>query len=230
LAGKYKHIYFDLDRTIWDFEGNSVHTLRDLQEKFDLTHIDSSEFHKTFNYYNELHWQMFREGRINKEDLRQERFRKTLEKFEINDRSLAEKVAIEYLKIGPTKTGLLPYAKEVLDKLHKTYSLYIITNGFNDIQIHKLTNSGVIDYFKKVITSEHARSSKPKQEIFQYALTAANAKKKESLMVGDDLEIDILGAKAFGMDQVYFNPAGLQHNESVTYEIQSLLELTKILL
>jgi putative hydrolase of the HAD superfamily len=227
---KYKHIYFDLDRTLWDFEGNSIDTLRDIQVKYDLAHIDAEEFRQTFSFFNEEHWRMFREGRIKKEDMRQERFRKTLSKFGIQSKMLAGKIAAEYIRIGPTKTGLVPYAKEILEELHLHYSLYVITNGFLDVQTHKLQNSGISDYFKKVITSEHARSSKPKPGIFQHALTTANAKKSESLMVGDDLELDILGAKEFGIDQVYFNPAGLKHNESVTFEIRSLSELKKILL
>jgi putative hydrolase of the HAD superfamily len=230
LTSKYKHIYFDLDRTIWDFEGNATETLLDIQEKFDLKHISAEDFRKTFSHFNEQHWQMFREGRIKKEDLRNERFKKTLAKFGINDEVFAENVAIEYIRIGPTKTGLIPFAREVIEELHKYYTLYIITNGFLDIQSHKLKNSGVQHYFKKVITSEHALASKPRQGIFEYALTAANAKKSESLMVGDDLELDILGAKSFGIDQVYFNPLSVEHSESVTFEINSLLELKKILL
>jgi len=230
LKSKYKHIYFDLDRTIWDFEGNSIGTLKDLQEIFELTHIEPEEFRKTFNFYNDQYWLMFREGKIKKEELRIERFKMTLGAFGIQDKALVEKMAFEYLRIGPSKTGLIPHAREILEELYQTYSLYIITNGFNDIQIHKLRNSGVLEYFKKVITSEHAHTSKPNIEIFQYALTVVNAKKKECLMVGDDLEVDILGAKAFGIDQVYFNPAGLKHTESVTYEITSLLDLKKLLL
>ena len=230
MTSKYKHIYFDLDRTIWDFEGNATETLLDIQEKFDLKHIPAEDFRKTFSYFNEQHWQLFREGRIKKEDLRNERFKKTLAKFGFKDEIFAEKVAIEYIRIGPTKTGLIPFAREVIEELHKHYTLYIITNGFYDIQSHKLHNSRIDTYFSKVITSEDAQASKPKRGIFEYALSTANAKKKESLMVGDDLELDILGAKSFGIDQAYFNPLGLKHKESVTFEINSLLDLKKILL
>jgi putative hydrolase of the HAD superfamily len=227
---KYKHIYFDLDRTIWDFDGNSVQTLRDIQEKFDLLTIGPDEFHQAFNYYNEQHWKMFREGKINKADLRHERFKKTLKKFGIHDKALAEKISVEYIRIGPTQTGLVPFAEEILGQLSSKYSLYIITNGFLDIQTNKLKNSGVYSYFKKIFTAEHAHASKPNQRIFEYALKSVNAKKKECLMIGDDLELDILGAKAYGIDQVYYNPFCLKHHESVTYEINSLLELKKILI
>ena len=227
---KYKHIYFDLDRTIWDFEGNSYQTIRDLVEKFNLNPIDPDDFHRVYTYFNEQHWAMFREGKINKEKLRLERFIKTLEEFKIYDNQLAEKIALEYIKIGPTKTGLIPHAKEILEELSHKYALYVITNGFIEIQTDKLRNSGISSYFKRVFTSEHARSSKPDHGIFEYALTAVNARKKESLMIGDDLELDIIGAKTFGIDQVYYNPLQLKQSVHATYEIMSLLELKQILL
>jgi putative hydrolase of the HAD superfamily len=226
---KYKHIYFDLDRTIWDFDGNSYHTLKDILEKFDLSNIDPDDFYKAYSYFNEQHWAMFREGKINKENLRLERFIKTLDKFGISNRELAEKISIEYIRIGPTRTGLVPYAREILEELSANYSLYIITNGFIDIQTNKLKNSSVYSYFKRIFTSEHAQTSKPNRGIFEYALSTVNAKKKESLMIGDDLEVDILGALAYGIDQVFYNPLGLQHNVQVTYEIRSLMELKEIL-
>ena len=226
---KYKHIYFDLDRTIWDFDGNSFLALIDILNKFDLRHLDQHEFHKVYSIVNEEYWAMFRKGKINKQNLRLERFIKTLSQFGINDPGLAEKISDEYSRIGPTKTGLVPYAKEILEELSTDYSFYIITNGFTDIQINKLKNSGVYSYFKRIFTAEHAYASKPDREIFEFALNTVNAKKKESLMVGDNLEIDILGARAYGIDQVYYNPLNLGHTEKVTYEMRSLLELREIL-
>lgn len=226
---KYKHIFFDLDRTLWDFEGNSVETLKDLQRQFKLDYIDESEFRETFHFFNELHWKMFREGRIKKEGLRKERFNDTLKKFGIVDNSLSARLSEEYIRLGPTKSGLMPYAKEVLERLKHHYTLYIITNGFLEVQSRKMNSSGIESYFKKVISSEMASASKPAKGIFEYALSSANAKKNESIMVGDDLELDILGAKKFGIDQVYFNPSALTHIEKVTFEIKSLLELSDIL-
>jgi putative hydrolase of the HAD superfamily len=127
------------------------------------------------------------------------------------------------------QTALIPNAKYILKYLIKNYSLYIITNGFMDVQLAKIKNSGLSGYFKKIFTSEHARSSKPNRGIFEYALKSVNARKKESLMIGDDLEIDIKGAREFGIDQVYFNPSGIRHNDRLTYEIHSLLELKDLL-
>jgi putative hydrolase of the HAD superfamily len=226
---KYKHIYFDLDRTIWDFDGNSYQTLKEILEKFDFTVSNSNDFYITYQYFNEQYWKMFREGKVSKEKLRLERFIKTLDKFGIRDIALAEKISDDYIRIGPTKTGLIPHAREILEELSEEYSLYIITNGFIDIQENKLRNSGVSQYFKKIFTSEHAKSSKPNRGIFEFALKSVNARKKESLMVGDDYEVDILGAREFGIDQVYYNPVNLKHEVNATFEIRSLIELREIL-
>ncbi|HPF93544.1 MAG TPA: HAD-IA family hydrolase [Tenuifilaceae bacterium] len=107
--------------------------------------------------------------------------------------------------------------------------LHIITNGFNEVQFTKLELCGLSSYFTKVITSEISGYHKPRPEAFGYTLSSANARKAESIMIGDDLEADILGAKAFGIDQIFFNPNREQHGHSVTHEITSLLELKKIL-
>jgi putative hydrolase of the HAD superfamily len=107
--------------------------------------------------------------------------------------------------------------------------LYVLTNGFTQIQELKMESSGLNVYFEKMFTSENTRSYKPKRSIFEYAVKSVNARKVESLMIGDDLEADIIGAREFGMDQVFFNPAKMAHNESVTYEISDLLALKNIL-
>jgi putative hydrolase of the HAD superfamily len=65
--------------------------------------------------------------------------------------------------------------------------------------------------------------------MFDYCIKSVHARKAESIMIGDNLKVDILGAKACGIDQVYYNPGKLAHSEQITYEIEHLLELKKIL-
>ena len=69
---------------------------------------------------------------------------------------------------------------------------------------------------------------KPLKGIFEYAITAAGANLDESIMIGDALEADIMGAQKFGMDQVYFNPNKKVHTETPTYEIICLSELKQL--
>ena len=228
---KYKHIYFDLDRTIWDFDKNARDTFQDIFEKYDLEKIFKTfdNFYNSYVKHNDILWNDYREKKIKKSILSYKRFSLTLEEFGVNDEELAKKIAHDYISISPTKKQLFPYAHETLEYLHTKYKLYIITNGFNEVQFTKLKNSDLDKYFLKIFTSEDAGAQKPDPTIFQHALNNVNASKKESIMIGDDLNVDILGAKTFGLDQVFFNPENIEHSEDITHEIASLKELQEIL-
>lgn len=228
---KYKHIYFDLDRTIWDFETNARDTFQEIYEKYNLEKIFNTfdNFYDTYSEHNNLLWKEYREGKIKKSLLSYKRFTLTLEDFGVDDEELAKKIAFDYITISPTKKQLFPFAHETLDYLYKKYKLYIITNGFNEVQFTKLKNSNLDQYFSKVFTSEGAGAQKPNPKIFENALKSVNARKKESIMIGDDLEADVLGAKKFGLDQVFFNPDKINHQVEITHEIASLKELQEIL-
>lgn len=142
---------------------------------------------------------------------------------------LAEKIGIEYLDISPTKTKLFEHTSEVLEYLKRKYRLFILSNGFTDVQHKKMKYSGILGFFEYVFTSEKTGTSKPFPGIFRYALDYVSATPQDSIMIGDELEIDIFGARDFGMDQVYFNPSGKPHKEKITFEITALDELMKIL-
>lgn len=228
---KYKHIYFDLDRTIWDFDKNAQDTFQDIYIKYHLEKIFKTfdNFYNTYVKHNEILWSDYREGKIEKSVLSYKRFWLTLSDFGVDDETLAKKIANDYITISPTKKELFPYAYETLDYLHKKYKLYIITNGFNEVQFTKLKNSDLDKYFLKVFTSEDAGAQKPNPIIFEHALEDVQAEKDESIMIGDDLQVDVLGAKNIGLDQVYFNPFQKEHSEKITHEISSLKELQEIL-
>jgi putative hydrolase of the HAD superfamily len=227
----YKHIFFDLDRTLWDFEHNMRLTLKDIYNKYDLSKSIPTydTFIETFNGHNDKLWGWYQQGKMKKEVLRFKRFELTLNDFGIKNEFLAEAIGMDYITESPKKTELMPHALEVLEYLFPKYKLHIITNGSSEVQFTKLRLCGLERYFDKVITSEISGFHKPRNEAFSYPLSAANAKKNESIMIGDDLEIDIIGARNYGIAQVYFNPNSIKHTESITHEISSLLELKNIL-
>ena len=228
---KYKHIYFDLDRTLWDFDNNARETFIEIYNKRNLNSIFNSfdAFYNTYNKYNDLLWKDYRDGKIEKSELRWKRFALTLEEFGVIDNELAKHIGEDYVLISPTKKQLFPFTHETLSYLKEKYKLYIITNGFSEIQFIKLVNSNLDKYFTHVFTSEEAGAQKPSPIIFEHALKIANAEINECLMIGDDLETDILGARNMGIDQVYFNTDKVRHNEAITYEISSLNELKGVL-
>lgn len=228
----YKHLFFDLDRTLWDFETNSDETLNEILIKYNLAAkgITSLQvFKEKYSGINTMLWSLYLNGKIIKEKLNLQRFNLTLEAFGIKDTQLANAIADDYVEMSPLKTNLFPHAMEMLEYLHGQYKLHIITNGFDEVQFKKLERTGMGRYFDQVITSEEAGAMKPKEKIFHFALNKASAKACESLMIGDEIEIDLLGAKAVGLDQMYVNHHGKIHAESFTFEVQSLSEIVDIL-
>jgi putative hydrolase of the HAD superfamily len=231
-GGKYKHLFFDLDHTLWDFEANARATLEELYSSLQLKErgvYDFNLFHKNYLVHNEKLWERYRNGFIKQEELRTKRMSLTLLDFKIADDRLSKEMGLQFLDLLPTRTILFPYAKEVLRYLAgKGYALHLITNGFEKTQHGKLKYSGLDEFFTEVITSEGSNSLKPHKDIFDYALTKSGATKEQSIMLGDSIEVDIIGAMNAGIDQVYINHLGITPEIKPTYTVTSLKELEKI--
>ena len=229
---KYKHIFFDLDRTLWDFDRNAEETFKIIFEKYELQKrgIGSlAAFREVYEEHNNLLWSYYRKGEIKKPVLNVRRFEMSLNEFGIQDTLLACDIADEYTRVDPERIYLFPNAIEILQYLSANYHIHIITNGFEEVQYPKIAISGMKQYFDKIITSEEAGCKKPEKEIFHYAMDKAKAMPGDSIMIGDDLEVDILGARKVGMDQVYVNYHGLEHDEKVSFEVSNLISLNSIL-
>ena len=229
----YKHLFFDLDHTLWDFEANSRQTLAEMYTKMNLKErgVDDFErFNTNYSIHNEKLWDRYRKGFIRTEELRWKRMWLTLLDFKIGDEKLAREMGLVFLDLLPTRKLLFPYAIEILNYLtQKKYVLHLITNGFEKTQHAKLKNSGLDIFFNEVITSEGSNSLKPQKAIFDFALQKTNATVKESIMLGDDIEADIVGARDAGLDQVFINHL----NKPLpvippTYTVTSLKELENI--
>lgn len=229
---KYKHLFFDLDHTLWDFEANSRLTLAELYQTMDLEKKgihDFDLFHKNYLLHNDKLWDRYRKGFIKVDELRWKRFWLTLLDFKIGDEKLAHELGVRFLESLPTRTLLFPGAVEVLDYLvAKNYDLHLITNGFEKTQHSKLKHSGIDKYFVEVITSEGSNSLKPHKEIFDYAIQRAKADPLHSIMIGDDPEVDIKGAMNAGIDQVFVNHVEKKIDFKPTFEVKSLGELKEI--
>jgi len=228
----YKHIFFDLDHTLWDFERNAEETKKELFITLNLQQRGIESYESFRNIYvdiNQALWALYREDKIEKDILNFRRFYDTLCVLGIDDRKLGEAMAAGFIEGISTKTYLFPYAKEILEYLYSKYPIHIITNGFEEVQYSKLKNSGMDKYFTHIITSEEAQCKKPDIEIFKFAYVKAGANASESIMIGDDLEVDMKGARDAGMDQLYVNHDHKQHNEPVTMEVFSLEEIKRLL-
>jgi putative hydrolase of the HAD superfamily len=230
---RYKHLFFDLDHTLWDFEANSRQTLATLYDSLQLKEKgvdDFDRFHKNYLVHNDKLWDRYRKGFIKSEELRWKRMWLSLLDFKIGDEKLAHQMGAAFLDLLPTRKTLFTGAIEILHYLaQKKYVLHLITNGFEKTQHAKLKNSGLDAFFTEVITSEGSNSLKPNKAIFDYALQKTNAVVQESIMLGDDIDVDIAGARDAGLDQVYINHL----NKPLpairpTYTVGSLKELENI--
>lgn len=229
---KYKHLFFDLDHTLWDFDANAKITLTEIYSFFNLETLGVKPFdafYKHYLHHNKILWNRYHKGYINGEELKWKRMWRTLLDFKIGDEKLARDISAKFLEILPVKKLLFPHTLEVLDYLAaKDYQLHMITNGFEKIQWSKLNNSGLGGYFKNVITSETSNSLKPRKEIFDFALQQAGASLQNSIMLGDNLDADIQGAINAGMDSVFVNHINAVTALQPTYTINHLKELENI--
>jgi len=190
---------------------------------------DFDLFHKNYLAHNERLWERYRNGFIKQEELRVKRMRLALLDFKIADEVLSKSMSDQFLDLLPTRTILFPYAIEILEYLtNKKYELHLITNGFEKTQHSKLTYSGLGKYFKEVITSEGSSSLKPNKEIFDYAFEKTGANPAESIMLGDSIDVDIVGAMNAGIDQVFINHLNIPIDIQPTYIVRSLKELEEI--
>jgi YjjG family noncanonical pyrimidine nucleotidase len=230
----YSHLFFDLDHTLWDFERNANETLSELFEKYNFkntTACSEADFLETMHSINRELWQKHDADEISQSQLRKDRFPLIFKACNIDlDEKSIQEFGNLYMKICPTKPYLIPHAKETLETLiSKKYKLFILTNGFADTQPQKLTSSGILSYFEKVITPQHAEAKKPDKAMFVYALQQAATQPQYALMIGDTPETDILGGKNAGVDTVWYNPADDVSSIEPTYQIKCLKDLLNFL-
>lgn len=229
---KYKHIFFDLDRTLWDFDAAAEVAFERIYEKYHLKSLgipSAHEFHEVYHPLNEQLWVLYREDKITKDYLNRTRFMQPLAHYGIHDTALADHLSEDYVYWSPRIVRLVPGTMELLDYLKPKYHLHLITNGFQEVQHTKLSGSGLEPYFETLTVSEEVGVKKPNPEIFLYALRKANASPAESLMIGDEMAVDIDGARAAGIDTILFNPKGETIEGERTFEVKSLKEIMGIL-
>ena len=229
---KYKHLFFDLDHTLWDFDTNAKDCLTEIYSSFNLKSkaIDSfDQFYQTYLGHNAILWARFEKGYITSEELKWRRMWRTLLDFKIADEKLSKDISDYYLEILPLKEKVFDYTFEILSYLtDKGYQLHLLTNGFEKTQRTKLQSSNLTRYFNRIITSEVSNSMKPQKEIFDYALNACGGCIEESIMIGDNLDADIAGAANAGMDCIFVNHLHKNVKVNCTHEIHHLSELEDI--
>ena len=232
---KYKDLFIDFDDTLYDTHGNAVIALHEL---FDLLHLERY-FPNPQVFYDEYWkanidlWTRYSKGEITRDYLIVERFRRPFSFGDglSTDEAYCLEASDRFLDFCSCKPGLVEGAKELMDYFrNRGYRLHMCSNGFHEVQYKKLRACGLYEYFDTIILSEDAGYNKPAPEYFDYAFKKSGAKKESTLMIGDNFQTDILGAKRVGLRVAYFNrypeyPA----TEPIDYEVTSLRQLMDIL-
>lgn len=228
----YKNLFFDLDDTLWAFSLNARDTYEEMyhKHKYDRFFDSFDHYYALYNRRNLELWAEYANGQVTKEELNRQRYLYPLEAVGAGDADLARAYEKDALATIPTKSKLMPHAREILEYLSPKYNLYILSNGFQELQFHKMQSSNIDRYFKKVVLSDDIGVLKPWPEIFHFALSATQSELRESLMIGDSWENDITGAAKVGMHQVFYNPSRYTElSFTPTYQIADLKELMDLL-
>lgn len=231
----YRNIFIDLDDTIWDFTANSHVSLEIMYRDLDIARIypDYDAFSSAYYAKNSELWALYHHGKIEKDFLIIERYAHLLRTIGYNDidNRLAQRMNEYYLDTLALQTQLVPYAIELLDYLtQRGYNLYILSNGFIEVQHKKLQSAGIEDYFERMVLSDEIGINKPDRRLFDYALEVTHSQAADTLMIGDNYDADILGAMQAGWGQIYFdrNHRGITAQEP-QHTVHSLKEVMDIL-
>lgn len=228
----YKNLFFDLDDTLWAFSQNARDTFEEMYRKHGYHRFFHSfeHFYQLYERRNHELWREYGQGLVDKEELNRQRFLYPLQEVGVTDEALSQQFAHDFFAVIPTKRKLMPNAHEVLQRLSGRYNLYILSNGFQELQCQKMHSAGIDGYFKKVILSDDIGVLKPRPEIFHFALSATQSQLNESLMIGDSWENDVAGAAGVGMHQVFYNINDIPATPfPPTFQVRDLKELLQFL-
>ena len=245
----YRYLLFDLDRTLWDFDGNADITFREMFGVYrlqELCGVDYKEFHDYYRAVNDVLWEQYRAGTLAKEVLHVRRFMLPLEHFGCTpDRvsaltgcrsvaALSLHLGDYYVNEGPRQTGLMPGARHLLDYLagKSCYELDIITNGFSEAQLPKMHSSDIYRYFRRFFLSEDLGHHKPDPRFFEAVLQQLSVRPEECLVIGDDFAVDMAGARRVGIPQLFYNRERRYQGPypfRPTMEVSSLCDIERIL-
>ncbi|MEI7486370.1 MAG: YjjG family noncanonical pyrimidine nucleotidase [Chryseobacterium sp.] len=230
---KIQHIFFDLDNTLWDHRKNAYLTIKTLFEAEEISlkyTIDFEEFHAVYHDINEKLWEDIRDGLIGKEYLREHRFYDTFKHFGVENKELSMYFEEHFLDKILNHNELVEGAEYILEYLKsKHYTLHIISNGFKEVTERKCILSVIAHYFHTITSADSVGVRKPNPEIFEYSLGLANAKKEESILIGDDWIADVVGSQNFGIDVIFFDVYKENKQEEGLKSITHLLQIKEYL-
>ena len=231
---RYKSLFFDLDDTLWDTYHNNKECLEEIYHEYSFGqyYLSFEDFFDVYMPHNELLWAKYRDHEIDRQTLILGRWLHVLRPMGADNNEYAMRLNSDFLQRTAKKTRTIDGAIDLLEYLYPKYRLFILSNGFREIQSLKMQSAGIAQYFERIILSEDVSIQKPHKEIFDYALKNTNSRRTESLIIGDSPEADIAGGQNARIDQIWLNPRGnstYKINDPPTFTVRSLHEIKEIL-
>lgn len=224
---KYDLFLFDLDDTLLDFRASEKKSFFSTLESFSIPNTHHNSLFTHYQTENRKLWQQFEQAQISKEHLKVERFRRIFSNAEVEVDP--ETASHRYLESLPESVVLVDHATEICAELSQYGEIGIVTNGISSVQSRRIQNSAIAPYISFVSVSEDCGYAKPDSRFFEYSSRMAKAFRKEnSIVIGDRLETDVLGAHNYGIDSCWFNPHGhgITGDVAPKYHIRHLSELS----
>ncbi|VXA96865.1 YjjG family noncanonical pyrimidine nucleotidase [Massilia sp. 9I] len=207
---KHRLFLFDLDDTLLDFRASEqlsfVRTMRALGMQ-----AEPDGLFQQYQAINLALWRAFEAGTVSKDVLKVERFRQTFAQQRLDlDPEAASRLYLDSLS---ETVVLVDGAQRLCAALSAIGEVGIITNGVHHIQHKRIASSGLGEHIGFIATSEACGHAKPDSRFFDYTVGMARSfSKHETIIVGDRLDADILGANRFGIDSCWFNPGRLAND------------------
>ena len=239
MQKKYKKILFDLDNTLVDDDENRKYAIK--QILLERKEVVTKERIESFINLDNQFWKDRAEGKIkdpykfnsNEDKTKWVRAQRFIKYFK--DISFEEAVEINKKYISFLSKNIVPIknSQEILQYLYeKQYEIYIVTNSPEKVVNDKLSKINAQKYIKETFSAEEAGHMKPHNEFFEkFFRKIGTYEKDDMIIIGDELEKDILGGIINGIDSCWVNIKKLENTTKFkpNYEIKNLIELKNIL-
>jgi 2-haloacid dehalogenase len=226
---KHTLFLFDLDDTLLDFKASEQLSFDVTMRELGLAAMPEGLFAQ-YEAINLALWKSFESGAVSKDFLKVERFRRT---FAARTLDIDPEAASHlYQEALANTVVLIDGARQLCETLAAIGEVGIITNGIEAIQHRRIIASSLHTHVSFVATSEACGHAKPDQRFFDYTVQQARAfSPGETIIIGDRLDADILGANRFGIDNCWFNPGKLTNDTHArpTCEVAQLHDVVPML-
>ncbi len=224
----YKYILCDADDTLLDFAAAERQAFKESCVEFGAIFTD--EIYSRYHEINDSHWKKLELGMTTRDRLKRERFEELFRETGILPTGLADDFAVTYIENLSHQSQLFPGVLDILAKLCKKYSIYIITNGATVAQHGRLDSSPVMDYAKGLFISEEIGAAKPSKDYFDYVINAVgDTNMNNYIVVGDSPSSDIKGALNCGMDSCLITNGKEYKDHGQTYTLKYFTDILSVL-